>query len=189
MSIDLQHWLNAIERLPVSNPEQYKLKKTFRGVLQFIHKMQWQGACHATSGVFTVLLQQQDISAKPYLGECSINGAFFDHSWVEVNSDIYDVAISNTLIPQWHAPPVFAGISVESMEATTVSYGVASGAGLDTNAKFIKNTPFVEYMDQFPNHPQGLWGISKDIGKSIGMKLNVSKMRNKAQALKWHERT
>lgn len=43
-------------------------------------------------------------------------------------------------------------------------------------------------MDGFPNHPQGLWGVAKDVGKRCGMKLNVEKLRKKHSEVRWHAR-
>ena len=44
-------------------------------------------------------------------------------------------------------------------------------------------------MDDFPNHPKGLWGLAKDIGKSINVRIDISsRSKNKYSNVLWQER-
>ena len=155
----------------------------------FVHRVNWQGACHATSAVLTILLREQKIKAEPFLGECRTFGIFFDHSWVEVDSRIYDVAISNSLNPQLNCAPVFSGLSVVTRQPTEVEYGVISGTGYDDYASMIKSTSFVEYVDNFSDHPKGLWGVAEKIGKDIGLRANSLKLKAAHSHIVWQERS
>ena len=82
----------AEEKLP-STPENDKIAKTFFEILKFIHKNNWEGACHATSAILYILLKEQGIDATLYIGECQQGSFVFDHSWVEVSSEVVDAAI------------------------------------------------------------------------------------------------
>ncbi|HUR42442.1 MAG TPA: hypothetical protein VM240_14870 [Verrucomicrobiae bacterium] len=188
MRIDYTRWHQAIVAWPVSGPAEYKLARTLAGVLAFVDGAQWQGACHATTAVSTVLLREQDVEAQPYIGECKNQEGFFDHSWVEVNSLVYDVAIAMPLTHVHAQAPVFGGLSVDTKQPTPISYGVKSPSGYDDPAEMIRAISIADYMDAFPNHPEGLWGIAKIIGKSLGLRLNNGVMKKTYAELKWKER-
>ena len=188
MKPEAKSWIAAAKRLPANSKEQYRLVQVFQTLLAFVHEMEWQGACHATTAVLTVLLRELDLPADPCLGECSLGGAAFDHSWVEIRGDIYDVAVSNSLIPGRNSAPVFAGKSLMGSGPTEVRYGIESGHGLDPQAQFIRNMSFSQYMDNFVHHHQGLWGIAKDVGKRCGMRLDAGKLREKHSGVQWHAR-
>jgi hypothetical protein len=48
-----KHYMNILKAVAdqqfPDTPDSYKIKKTFFGVLKYIHKNNWTGACHATS--------------------------------------------------------------------------------------------------------------------------------------------
>lgn len=157
-------------------------------MLDFIHREDWQGACHASSTVLYSLLAAQNIQADIYLGEVCFGNVYFDHSWVEVEGKIYDAAISNTLVRGLSFPPVFRGIDLSTGQPTELRYGVPSGQGYDANAEWIRSISVTEYMNAFPNHPQGLFGITKLIGKSAGLRLNIAKLEKGVGSATWKER-
>ena len=176
----------AEEKLP-STPDNLKIAKTFFEILKFIHKNNWDGACHATSAIMYVLLKEQGIDARLYIGECQHGSFAFDHSWVEINGEVVDAAISLTWIQGMSFPPVLRNIDLESGEKTKIIYGVHSGRGYDQSSSTIRDLPLCMYMDNFPNHPEGLWGIAKDIGTRLRIKTNLVKMKGKYGLTNWEE--
>lgn len=188
VSRPIDQWLRAAESLTRRGPARPGLLTTFSCVLQFVHRSGWEGACHASSSVLFVLLREQGIHAELYLGEVRAGRIFFDHSWVEVDSKVFDVAISSPLIHDQWMPPVFASIDLSSLRKTTVVYGVSSGAGHNESAALIRTLPFAEYMGAFPRHESGLWGVAKELGKEIGLRIAVRKLRSTYADVLWKER-
>lgn len=186
--MSMKEWITTARNLPAESPADHKLVKTFGAVLDLVHAHNWQGACHATSAIFCVLLREQNILATPFLGECRHEEGFFDHSWVEVDSAIYDIAISNPLIQSTRCPPVFRGRHLGSSGALQIQYGVISGQGLDPTASLIRETPFSVYMTFFPYHPEALWGMASDTAKGLGIRTTVSKLKSKHSDIRWQER-
>jgi hypothetical protein len=176
----------AREKLP-STPENERIAKTFFKMLEFIHKKNWDGACHATSAIMYVLLEEQGIDARLYIGECQHGSFAFDHSWIEVNGEVVDAAISLTSIQGMSFPPVLRNIDLESGEKTKIIYGVHSGRGYDQFTSTVRDLPLFMYMDNFPSHSEGLWGIAMDIGTKLRIKTNLAKMKGKYGLTNWEE--
>lgn len=185
---NIAHWKSSAERLAIRNPTGFKVRNSFSVLLDFIHSEDWQGACHASSTVLFSLLAAQGVEANICLGEASLGKIYFDHSWVEVNGEIYDAAISNTLVSDLYFPPVFRGFDLSTAKPTELQYGTPSGQGYDENAQWIRSISVPEYMSQFPNHPQGLFGITKLIAKSAGIRVNLATIEKCAAYATWKER-
>jgi hypothetical protein len=184
---NIAQWKSSAERHAVRNPTGFKVRNTYCVLLDFIHREDWQGACHASSTVFFSLLAAQGIESDICLGEMSFGKVYFDHSWVEVNGEIYDTAISNTLLSDVYFPPVFRGLDLSTIQPTLLRYGT-SGQGYDENAQWIRSVSVPDYMSRFPNHPQGLFGITKLIAKSAGIRVNLATVEKCAARATWKER-
>ena len=173
------------DKLFPDNPEMYKVKKTFFTVLNYIQKNDWNGACHASSSVMYLLLKEQGVNAKLYLGEVKREGMTFDHSWLEVDGQPLDAAISNTQIKGIQFPAVFFGVELETEESTKSNYSFRSGSGLEPEMAFYNNNTLGFYLDGFPNHPKGLWGIASILAKEMGIKFNIGKAKKKYSNEQW----
>ena len=171
------------------SPSTYKLKKTYFNVLSYIRENDWQGACHATTAIMYILLREQGLEAVPCLGEVSRGSIVFDHSWIEVDSKVLDAAVSNSLIHGISFPPVFLDSNLLSGDRSDLIYGTDKGRGLDAQAKAIADIPIGAYMDAFPRHPEGLWGVAKLIGKRQGLKLNLVSAKSKWAKSNWAVRS
>jgi len=180
-------WKLSAERLTAKNPTGFWICKVFSALLGYIHKEDWQGACHASCTVLYSLLSLKNISATICLGEVAYEGVFFDHSWVEIDGEIYDAAISNTLTDLYW-PPVFGGIDLASGDRPSLRYGTPSGQGYDARAQWIRSISVSDYMSAFPDHPQGLFGLTKLIGKKAGIQVNIDAVRKVASNAVWKER-
>lgn len=185
---ELSKWKTSAQKLKQANNNGDKVLTTFLGLLTFLHQFDWQGACHASSAVFATLLGHQGLEVTVCLGEVSYGKIYFDHSWIEVDGKIYDVAISNTLIEGFAFPPVFCNTDLSTRKPTELMYGNPSGQGYDASASWIRNTSIAEYMGMFQGHPHGLFGIAHVVGRSIGLKLSVDEIRKQAHKLVWTER-
>ncbi|SMF66891.1 Transglutaminase-like superfamily protein [Alteromonadaceae bacterium Bs31] len=170
-------------------PVTYKLKRTFFCVLKYIHKNDWTGACHATSAVMYMLLKEQDIDVRLYIGEVARGNIIFDHSWVEYDGQPIDAAISNTLTQGIMFSPVFCGIELETGNPTESNYAFQSGQGLGPEMLFYSSNTLGFYLDGFPRHSKGLWGIASILAKELGVKFNIGKAKEKYSDEHWLQKS
>lgn len=164
--------------VPFKHEQREKISKTFFAISDYLKKYPNPGACHLISSVMYVLLNEQGIESDLCIGEVKEENYFFDHSWIEIDGEIFDIAIQFTLNGDKN-PPIFAGYSLQTAERTSRIYGLASLSGLDMQAKDVLKTPFTKYMDGFPIHKEGAWAIIKKIGKELRLKLDTKDLRNK----------
>jgi hypothetical protein len=187
VKVQTAQWKKSAEAIRAPSLAGYKILTTFCCILDFIHQQAWQGACHASSAAFYVLLKEQGLD--PVLCHGIVekeHGISFYHSWVEVDGKVYDAAISNTLSPDLDSPPVFAGIDLATKQQTEIAYGIRSWRGSDDS---VRNMDFNSYMDAFLHHRHGLWGVARDAGRRIGVRLNIGKLRAIYSDTAWIERS
>jgi hypothetical protein len=180
------NWKANIERILSEGVSDVVTARTLIQVLEVIlPEERWDGACYAIASIVHLLIREQGIQSALCLGEVSIDSMAFDHGWVEINSLAYDIAIAKPLQPAFANPPVVKGLDVETMEPTSLRYGVASGFPPDSPIKMVLSIPFHEYMDGFPAHRFGLWGVTADIGKTLGLRNNASELRKRHRDVLW----
>ena len=78
----------------------------YSDLINFIVKNDSKGACHEISVMIFILLCEMGSAPELCIGECFHKEFYFDHSWVRLNGDIYDLAIINPLIPATKNPPI-----------------------------------------------------------------------------------
>ena len=108
-------------------------------------------------------------------------GLYFDHSWIELNGQILDIAISMTL--RGGAPvsePIVFGKNIRSGQKPTLKYGVP-GRGIEGETLLVNSRPFGEYMDNFPDEKNGLWGVVQEL---LGRKVDIPDLREKYKDVK-----
>lgn len=186
---DLPSTIKVCNRVFPDTKETYKLKKYYFGLLEFIHQNDWTGACHASSSILYILLQEESIDADIFIGEAARGSIVFDHSWVEVDGEPLDAAISNTLIEGIRFPPVFLGYDLDSGDKTQTNYSFIGGSGLEAEMAFYASNSLGFYMDNFPGHSEGLWGVARDVAKSVGQKLNVNRARLRYADKTWSRKS
>lgn len=129
-------------------------------LFQYMEENQWNGACHATSSVLFVVLSELGLDPVLCYGEVACDNTFiFDHSWVEINGSVLDLACYMTLqdgLPV--SNPVLFGNDIVAHTLPSLQYGV-NGCGLDAEALYVASMSFCDYMDGFPFEKQGLWGV------------------------------
>lgn len=84
-------------------------------------------------------MKEQDIENDLCIGEVlTENALFFDHSWIEIDGRVFDIAIQLTLQNETN-PPVYAGYDLYTKRIAYRVYGVDSPSGFDLDAKkFLK---------------------------------------------------
>lgn len=104
-------------------------------LLKYMWELNYRGACHSTSAVLYVLLSEFGLEPKLCIGEVRCAGGIFDHSWVELNGEVFDVAISLPGPGGANAGgPVFASHNLDDGKAVSVKFGIADGTGLAKTA-------------------------------------------------------
>ena len=142
----------------------------------YLKKKQWWGACHACSSVLYVLLSEIGYNPTLCVGEVQTNNYLFDHSWIEVDNKIIDLAISLTLKNGMAvSSPIILDINSTTKEKTQINYGV-KGQGFDEQTKILLSLSFNEYMNYFPDNENGLWGVIEEI---LNKKIDIEKFQEK----------
>ncbi len=152
-------------------------------LMQYMKEQQWIGACHATTAIMYVALSELGFSPKACIGEVKIEMfGVFDHSWIELDNKIIDLACSMTMLDgQPVNAPVILDIDSYTGEKYKMEYGICYG-GLDKDAKTVINMGFCDYMDAFPKCKNGLWDIVSIV---LGRKMNISEVHLKYRDTQW----
>ena len=144
----------------------------------YMNRKQWWGACHASCSTLYVALSELGYSPKLCIGEMLGQGLYFDHSWIELDGQILDIAISMTLLGG--APvsePIVFGKNIRSGKESVIKYGVP-GRGIEGETLVVNSLPFIDYMDGFPDEKNGLWGVVQEL---LGRKVDIPVLREKYQ--------
>lgn len=147
------------------NCEQ-EVKVIIRGAFDFIAEHNYQGGCHLISAIIHILLTEKGYKSVVRLGEVQIEDIVFDHSWIELNGEVIDVAIMNTLQDGIKIPPVIFGTSVATGKQVEYQYGVSKD--IDKTAQLVLSMSIGQYI------MDGLSYGSLDIMKIIAEKSSTS---------------
>lgn len=154
------------------------ISKTFFSITDYYKKYPNPGACHLISSIMHVLLEEQGIKHELCIGEVKTGMKYFDHSWIEIDGKVFDIAIQNTLDGNSNGP-VFFGIDLITEKKPSRFYGESSPTGFDKDAKMVLNTDFSVYLSGYPQFREGAWKIVKDIGKELNLKLEINTLKEK----------
>lgn len=161
-----------------------ELSDVLCNLLRYMRERSWIGACHASCAALYVALSELGYSPRLCAGEVKAPGFLFDHSWIELDGKIIDLAASMTLmgggLPV--SPPIILDINIATEAKYGLIYGTNNGRGLDAEANMVTTTSFCTYMDNFPREKNGLWGVVEII---LDRKFAVKDMRNKYINTKW----
>lgn len=128
-----------------------------------MERKQWWGACHATCAALYVSLSELGYTPNLCIGEVLGQGLYFDHSWITLDGMITDLAINMTLLGGAPASGVIVfGKDIKTGLPPVLDYGVP-GRGIEDQAKYVMELPFVQYMDSFPDEKDGLWGVVREL--------------------------
>jgi len=111
-----------------------------------------------------ILLSESGYNSIVKIGEVRIGNLVFDHSWIELDGKVLDVAIMNTLQDGIMFPPVFFGNSVASGKEVNYEYGVSNA--LDEIARRVLDMSIGRYIME--GESIGSIEIMKDISSKAG---------------------
>ncbi|WP_339236876.1 SEC-C metal-binding domain-containing protein [Oceanobacillus sp. FSL W7-1281] len=167
-------WRTEASKIEVGS-HQNEIYNTFFIVSNYLKENPIYGACHLISGIFYVLLKEQEIECELCIGEVKASFGVFDHSWIQIDERVYDIAIQIQL-DEKERDPIFAGIDLGIGEKTKSLYGINNGSGLDFTANKVMNMSFVEYMDGFP---QDAWNITRKLLQKVNIVISIDELREK----------
>lgn len=170
---NLKSWSVVAEEVDFTHPQKAVIHNTFFMLNEDFKKSPNPGACHLLSSIMYVLLKEQSVESDLCIGEVqSPDGPYFDHSWIEINGRVFDLAIQLT-DDNTRNNPVYAGYDLGNGLITKYNYRFKA-EGLDTIGEWVYKTPFSEYMDGAA--PLG-WEVIERVGRSLGLKLRKEELR------------
>jgi hypothetical protein len=141
-----------------------RVTRPFNVLLHYMWECEYRGACHSTSAILFVLLSELGLDPKLCIGEVRAGNPYFDHSWIELDSEIFDIAVSlPELIGENVGGPVFASIDLLSVENTSLIFGISDGEGLGEDARI----PFENTLNGYAEAQRREDDSSPDIWQSI----------------------
>lgn len=147
-------------------------------MFRYMNDRQWIGACHATCSVMYVALSEMGYDVELCMGEVeSAEGKLcFDHSWLLLDGKIVDLAAAMTLMGGLPVSnPIVLDKDIRTGEKFSLYYGIYR-SGLDREAQFVKEVPFVKYMDSYPDAKGGLWTV---LSMVYSEKIDIEKLKQK----------
>ena len=139
----------TIDDIKLSINNEKIFKECFKDLHKFMMRKKWYGACHATTAVMYAICRVLDIECVPCIGEVYYK-TFFDHSWLLINNNIFDLAITMPFEMSFSNGPIFNSINLSSGEEKTIKYGVIY-SGLDEQATIVYSMSIYSYLYNSPS--------------------------------------
>lgn len=153
------------------------VKKVFYKMYEIQKREKWQGACHAISALMYIALKEADIPVHLCLGQVEgpLNCGWmsFDHSWIEIDNKVIDIAISNGLNGIVNSEPILYGKQIYSLKESEFIYGVPV-KNFEHVALKILGTSITQYM----NGGNGLWNILEEMCDYADISFEKRRMKN-----------
>lgn len=159
-----ENWTNGIEK----HECEKQIKQIVRGAYDFIIEHDYQGGCHLISAILYILLTEKGYKPILKLGEVRVNDIIFDHSWIELDNKVIDVAIMNTLQDDVKLPPVLLGKSVATGCSVNYQYGVSEN--IDATAQLVIKQSIGQYIMAGSSH--GSFKIMELIAGKAGVTID-----------------
>lgn len=184
-------WKDNFDKIDIKIDKKEELKTIIFDTYDFMIKHNWQGACHTLSTIQYILLNELCLNPKLCIGVVGDNRYNFDHSWIELNNQVYDITIANGLEGVKFTEPIVSGFNINTLKKTDIIHG--KGGRLDFPANVIKDMCLSEYLDGFSNQPKseltdflsdGLWNLIVRFAKNINLELNEEYLREKYSEVK-----
>lgn len=177
-------WKKKLENIARKTPQEHKAHKAYSALWKWMVTEDYNGACHDTSVMLYMLFSEIGLKCTLCIGEVKLlTGAVTDHSWVEVEGKIYDIAISLPNFPDHYHAPIYNGISLENNGLITALYGIYE-AGLDVEAESILNSTISEYLTIHPWGENFCYKKVNQIAKSIALRTNTTALKTRYGMIK-----
>lgn len=175
----IRSWTHQAEQAASSLPNGKRLFQAYVALLNFVWKNDWTGACHDSSAILYMVLSEMGFSPTIVTGEVKASAGTFDHSWVELDGMIFDVAVGFPGEDGHHVgPSVFASLNLDTGGHSELIYGVRSPSGLDDVGQFVASSNLEQYSAVQPTGFT-IWDIAPHVGAACGVKLSKSDLRRK----------
>lgn len=150
-----------------------------KNLFDYMVNRQLFGGCHALTSVMFVALNELGYKPKLLVGECYKNGTKpFDHSWVELDNKIIDLAIYYplTLAVNSISGPIVFGYDMLTMKTSSLNYGINTGLPFSVQTINAMNRSITEYMNNYPMEKGGLWRVLEMVYPNNN--LNIQSLKN-----------
>lgn len=174
--------MKTINNIHLGIKNESKFKKAYLALFKYVVINRWQGACHASSAILFVVCKLLGIDAKLCVGEAGLYGGAFDHSWVEINNKVFDVAIVMPLNIDFARGPIFDGFDLTNQIDSDVSYGVYF-SGLCDETKTIANNNLYTYFKSSPDNR--LFVVLKNVCNEAKISFQIDLLENKLKKWGW----
>ncbi|CAN7773779.1 lasso peptide biosynthesis protein [Variovorax sp. LjRoot290] len=160
--------LHRAKDLARSLPQGDAIVRAYGELLKYVVKERYCGACHSASAILHMVLAELGVNSTLYIGEVGIGRVAFDHSWLEVDGKIFDVAVcmpdgAGELV----GGPVFASTDLASGERTRLVYGVATSHGLGPEAGTVLGVDLSAYAAIQPQ--PNIWVLGVALAARAGI--------------------
>lgn len=193
-------WKQKAFQLTLDIENNQNMIDTYFAVFNHSVRKQWIGACHALSGILYILLKEQGFEPNLEIGFTKSSKVPFPfcHSWITMGGLPYDIGLYRSHSPYKHdgkpyieiSAPIFKGINLAEGLETNISFGVSSDReNIDRNYNMLSKMSLGEYMDNWPNHKDGLWGETIEIAEKIGLNITVDKLKDNYYKDVFHKTT
>ena len=130
------------------------MSEPLEAVWNFIESQDYRGACHSTSALLYVLLSEKGYDPEIFIGELSLPnyGTLFDHSWIEIDGKVIDLAIALPYLKELDSDPIVMGRNVRTNKLSDLVYNSKSKhPKFDLDAQRVKGQSIYDYLDNAPD--------------------------------------
>ncbi|MEZ8142817.1 hypothetical protein [Enterovibrio sp. FF113] len=158
--------------------------------LSYIQENDWCGACYATAAINHILLNELEIQSELCIGVfkaeiTNIEGVSpcYDHAWVEIDENIYDVAITKGLNINF-GDEYLPAAGVRGECSKYFRYGINMnldhevGEMVHPLSKFMQTTPCFDSSIDY-------WDIVEILGSRIGLNLKKEELVSRYEDFEW----
>ena len=161
----------------MNNTNIISLEDIYESMLDYVVDNKFTGACHSTSATMYILLSELGLNPKLKIGEVFSYSkkVCFDHSWIEMDNHIFDVAIGYPQPPelggQYVCGPIFNSIDLSTVQDSDVCFRYQTTEGLGEPALSVSRWTLQEYNDS-EDTDIDIWDFTVLIGSRCKLDLN-----------------
>lgn len=183
-----EHLLRNIRRIAEKNNIEEELTTLFIDFYDDMIRKGWiRGGCHTLSSLLHIILNEFGYCNTLKLGIVQIEDIRFSHSWIELNSNIFDISIHVTNYETLHISNViFWSYDIETFDrVNNAIYRKMIDKSPDKTGELIKNCTVRSYLDACPEGGYAFWNYILEFSKRHNKYLNMSRLKDKYIDTKW----